>query len=130
LLCTECDARFAAAERIADYRGKLELPPTCPSCAGVLRPDVVLFGEMLPDRVLAGLAEMQRTRFDLIFSVGTSAIFGYISHFIYDAQTKGVPCVEINPGETEVSGDCSHRIRSGAAAALSAILAARPSGSA
>lgn len=122
LLCTKCAARFEAAQRIADYRGRIELPPVCPECSGVLRPDVVLFGETLPQRVLAGLAQVQGIRFDLVFSVGTSALFGYISHFIYDARYKGIPCVEINPGETEVSEECSHRIRGGAAEALSAIV--------
>ena len=42
LMCTACSFR----ETVEDFR-HLELPPLCPRCKTMLRPDVVLFGEML-----------------------------------------------------------------------------------
>jgi NAD-dependent deacetylase len=53
--------------------------------------------------------------------VGTSALFPYIIEPIEDARERGVPTVEINPVETEVSDLIEHKIRAGAAESLDAI---------
>jgi len=106
---------------VADYSGIRELPPHCPNCGGIVRPDVVLFGEMLPERKYRILQEQLNRGFDLIFSIGTSSIFPYISYPVIDASRKGVPSVEINPSDTEVSPYVSVKIHAGAAAALQAI---------
>src|SRR5262245_49251195 len=50
--CTRC--KFE--ESVTDYEG-FALPPVCPQCLGVLRPDVTLFGEKLPARQLATYRE-------------------------------------------------------------------------
>ena len=34
--------------KVPDYAG-LQIPPECPHCGGIMRPEVVLFGEALPD---------------------------------------------------------------------------------
>lgn len=116
LRCTQCDYRH----RVTTYDG-LALPPECPVCGAPIRPDVVLFGEMLPMPKLATLQEEVAHGFDLVFSVGTSSLFPYISEPVVAAQRLGVPTVEINPEETTVSAVVKYRIPSGAAAALGAI---------
>ena len=51
--CTRFGVRGARFEQsVTDYEG-FSLPPLCPHCRGVLRPDVTLFGERLPARQLA-----------------------------------------------------------------------------
>jgi NAD-dependent deacetylase len=116
LQCTRCDHR----ERREDYAG-MSLPPTCPACGAVVRPEVVLFEEMLPATKLNRLiAELQRG-FDAYFSVGTSSIFPYIAQPMLDAARRGLLTVEINPSETEISGLCELRFECGAVRALSAI---------
>jgi NAD-dependent deacetylase len=50
LFCTRCDFR----ERRSDYAG-MDIPPACPACGAVVRPDVVLFEEALPALKLARL---------------------------------------------------------------------------
>ena len=120
LLCTACTWRDDA---VADYGG-LDLPPSCPACGALVRPDVVLFGEMLPDAPLAELVAQLRAGFDIVFSVGTTSVFPYISRPVVVARMAGLPTVEINPGDTEVSSLVDYRLRGRASDTLEAIWAA------
>lgn len=119
LLCTACDWR----ETVADYSG-LGMPPACPRCRGLVRPDVVLFGEMLPTAGITELMAQLRTGFDIVFSVGTTSVFPYIAQPVVEARRAGIPTVEINPGDTEVSALVDYRLRGGAKDAFEAIWAA------
>jgi NAD-dependent deacetylase len=98
LVCTRCTAR----ERVEDFE---HLPPLprCSSCGAIVRPDVVLFDEYLSeDKVDVLYRELDRG-FDIIFTVGTSSMFAYITDPIWVARRCGTPSVEIDPGLTEVS---------------------------
>lgn len=113
LSCMRCDYRIV----VSDYSG-LEMPPRCPRCEAVIRPDVVLFGEMLPrSQLLRFRAELNRG-FDLVFSVGTTSVFPYIAEPVLRAAGDGKPTVEINPGESEVSRLVTHRLKTRAVTAL------------
>lgn len=81
----------------------MEIPPRCPACNGILRPDVVLFGEMLPTNELVTLEREMGRGFDLVVSVGTTSVFPYIAQPVISAKFMGKHTVEINPGITEVS---------------------------
>jgi NAD-dependent deacetylase len=116
LVCTKCDWR----SRINDY-SKIEIPPVCPECKAIVRPDVVFFGEMLPERKLAVLERELVRGFDIYFSIGTTSIFPYISQPILLAKQSGKPTVEINPGQTEISDIVGIKISLGAVCALEAI---------
>lgn len=116
LVCTACPWR----ERVADY-GALTIPPACPRCGAVVRPDVVLFGEMLPDEAVDRLERELATGFDAVFTIGTTSVFPYIAAPVSLARAKGVPTVEINPDESEVSDLVDIRIRAGARDALDAV---------
>jgi NAD-dependent deacetylase len=119
LLCTRCGHRW----RVESYAG-LPIPPTCPECGSLVRPEVVLFGEMLPmDRVRI-LQEQLARGFDAVFSIGTTSVFPYIAEPIIDARRRGGLTVEINPGASEVSHIVHHRLRMGAAAAMDALVRA------
>jgi NAD-dependent deacetylase len=116
LHCTRCAWRVV----VPDYSA-LELPPSCPDCGGLVRPAVVLFGEALPVDVTRRLFEELARGFDLVLSVGTTSAFPYIAEPMLAAARRGVPAVEINPGETEVSHVATHRLRVGAAEAFRAL---------
>lgn len=116
LRCVRCEF----AEVVADYT-HLAFPPRCPDCQGLLRPDVVLFGERLPERQLAVYETETRRGFDLVFSIGTTSVFPYIAAPVLDAHHFRKPSVEINPGDTDVSEFATVRLRLGAAPALAAI---------
>lgn len=114
--CTDCAYRTT----VESYDG-FALPPRCPKCGGVLRPDVILFGEALPARQVA-MYHAETTRgFDLVMSIGTTSVFPYIAAPVVDAYTRGNPAIEINPGDTDVSEFATIRLRVGAAVALDAI---------
>jgi len=113
LRCMEC----RHARTVPDYSG-LRIPPDCPVCGGVLRPDVVLFGEMLPETGLRRLEALLADGVDLVVSIGTTSVFPYISGPVWWADQVGVPSVEINPGDTEVSQLVSQRLRLRAAEAM------------
>lgn len=119
LECTRC----GSTEEVQDYSG-LEIPPRCPSCSGLVRPKVVLFGEMLPGDQIATLERELTRGFDIVFSIGTSSLFPYIAEPVVLARRMGRLAVEINPGRTPVSSVVTHRLGCGAVAGLEAIFAA------
>lgn len=117
--CTRC--RYA--QDVADYTAFSGVP-RCPDCGAVVRPAVVLFGERLPARQLGAYQVETGRGFDVVFSVGTTSVFPYISAPVLDAYHRRTPSVEINPGDTDVTEFVTVKLRLGAAAALDAIWAA------
>ena len=116
LRCTTC----AWTDRVADF-SRLTLPPKCPQCRGLVRPDVVLFGEPLPAEPFNRLEAELAAGFDVVFSIGTTAVFPYIARPVLLAKSEGKATVEINPGQTDLSDLVDFRIKSGARAALRAL---------
>jgi NAD-dependent deacetylase len=116
LVCTRCDYR----EIRADYEG-LEIPPICPQCGSMVRPEVVLFEELLATDKLRELSREVARGFDAYFTIGTTSVFPYIAEPIVDAARSGKLSVEINPEPTEVSEIVDIALRTGAIRALRAI---------
>jgi len=119
LVCTRCGHRW----RVKNYAG-LDIPPSCPECASLVRPEVVLFGEMLPFDRSKLLQEQLLRGFDAVFSIGTTSVFPYIAEPILDARRRGVLTVEINPSGSEVSHIVDYRLRAGAAEMMDALVCA------
>jgi NAD-dependent deacetylase len=119
LRCTGC----AWTDKVSDYT---HLPPLprCERCSGVVRPDVVLFEEMLPAGAVADLRRELLAGFDAVVSVGTSSLFPYISEPVLRAAAAGTPTAEINPADTDLSGFVALRVRERAAVALQRAFAA------
>ncbi|MFZ2973450.1 NAD-dependent deacylase [Ferribacterium limneticum] len=117
LECTECSHEEAAA----DLSGR-EVPPLCPQCGGVLRPKVVLFGEALPEEPLDRFIDAFQQGFDIVFTIGTSSIFPYITQPVVLAAGSGIPTVEINPARTMLTDIVDFYLPLGAAEAMTAIL--------
>jgi NAD-dependent deacetylase len=116
LHCTRC----AYTATVPDYSG-LDLPPGCPRCGALVRPRVVLFGEMLPPPAVQHLYTELDRGFDLVFSIGTTSVFPYIAGPVAQASQAGIPTVEINPGDTPVTRFVDYKLASGAAASLRAL---------
>jgi NAD-dependent deacetylase len=114
--CSQCSHR----ETVSTY-GHLSELPKCGECSAVLRPDVVLFNETLPEAAVREMNFQVRQGFDIVFSVGTTSVFSYISSPIEFARQRDKPTVEINPDATRVSGMVRYRLAMGAAEALDAI---------
>jgi NAD-dependent deacetylase len=116
LFCTACGARSTEP----DF-SKLRIPPRCHACGAIQRPDVVLFGELLPTAAVARYQQQLDQGFDMLFAIGTNAIFPYIHEPVMDAPRLGCVTVEINPDETVLSSAVSYRLATGAVHALRAI---------
>ena len=114
--CMRCGKPADTADR--------QVPPRCAHCGGVVRPAVVLFGEQLPAAAIERLYDELDTGFDIVFIIGTTAVFPYIAEPVLSAARKGVPTVEINPARTRLSGSVTWHLPVGAAQAMTAICAA------
>ena len=117
LRCMKCLWRC----KVKDYSQITQIPPLCPECKGVTRPEVVFFGEMLPDYECQALSEELAQGFDIYFSIGTTSVFPYIQQPIIEASRLKRTTIEINPAQTEVSHLVDIKINSGAAVALDKI---------
>jgi NAD-dependent deacetylase len=74
------------------------IPPEC-ECGGILRPDVVWFGESLRERDLRQAFEDSRSC-DLMIVVGTSAVVQPAASMPVVAKEAGAIVIEVNPDET------------------------------
>ena len=115
VLCTACEHRST----VEDYSHLAPLP-LCPDCGAPLRPDVVLFGELLPRKKVETLERELLRGFDVVFSIGTTSVFPYIARPVVEARMKRKATVEINPGETLISGEVDVKLEMGAAEACEA----------
>jgi NAD-dependent deacetylase len=69
--------------------------PRCERCGGLLRPDVVWFGEPLPAAALQAAVEAARQA-QVFFSIGTSGIVQPAASLPYAAKNRGALLIEIN----------------------------------
>lgn len=91
LVCLECDF---FTEDTPGYL--LKLPPTCPNCRSVLKPDFVFFGEGIPrEAYVRSMEAMADTQ--LLLIIGTSGEVSPANQLPYIAKRNGAAIVEINP---------------------------------
>jgi NAD-dependent deacetylase len=76
--------------------------PRCTYCGGLIRPDVVWFGEILPEDVFQAAVEAA-SRCELFFAVGTSAVIFPAAGLPLTARNHGAYLVEINTERTDIS---------------------------
>jgi len=102
--------------------------PTCPKCGSVIRPRIVMFEEMLPRQVLMQFEEEfdNGNGFDMVFSIGTSAMFPYITGPVLMSIHCGKTTVAINPEAGELSHRVGYHLPLGAAEALTRLDSALP----
>ena len=107
----------AAVTGIADVR-----VPRCPVCGGILRPDVVYFGETVPVRVFA---EAERLLADAgaLLLAGTSLAVNTGVRLLHRAQRRGIPVAVINRGPTAADAVADPRLEAGTTEALTALAA-------
>lgn len=84
-----------------------DVPPRCPHCSDLLRPDVVWFGEALPEReLMEAFAAAQQC--DVFIAAGTSAIVQPAASLPLLAARSGAVLVEVNPQETPLTGEADY----------------------
>ncbi|GAB6196532.1 NAD-dependent deacylase [Lysobacter xanthus] len=106
--CIDCAARQVPDPILAAYapgdEGRREPPPRCDACGGAFRPDVVWFGEALPDEAWnAGVEALHRA--ERVVVVGTSGLVQPAASLPRLARELGRPVLEINPVPSGVTAD-------------------------
>ena len=79
-----------------------ESVPRCERCNGMLRPDVVWFGESLPRAELESAVNSARTC-QVFFSIGTSGVVQPAAALAHAARNKGSVVVEVNAEPTPLT---------------------------
>lgn len=87
---------------------------TCPECSGAMRPNVVWFGEELPQDIFAA-AEQAAMSCDVMIVAGTSAEVYPAAGLPYTAKRYGSVIVEVNPNRTAFSAE-AHYVLTGTSA--------------
>jgi NAD-dependent deacetylase len=95
--CIQCGTTYGD-----DILPDNELPPICTRCGGLIRPDVVWFGEFLPQDEWEA-AEKAALDCDIFFSLGTSGIVYPAASIPQAARQAGAYIIEINPEATPIS---------------------------
>jgi NAD-dependent deacetylase len=108
---------------VASWQDTGDVPPKCPNCGGLLRPDVVWFEEPLPE------AEVERattasTTCDVFFSIGTSTVVYPAAALPFEALRTGATVVEINPQPTPLTLLAQFNLPDAAGVALPALMKA------
>lgn len=104
--CITCGAVYT----LSDTHIKSSLKDACDDCGDPLRPDVVLFGEIIPPDGFRRAVE-HAEGCDLCFVIGTSAIVYPAAALPEVARAAGAYTVEINPERTPLSELCDEVIQ-------------------
>jgi NAD-dependent deacetylase len=92
--CTSCFNSFETEELIVEFL-KNQTIPRCPECDGVLKPNIVLFGEQLPSQtVRAAIATLDEA--DLLVVAGSSLQVTPAATFPIPALNRGAKLIIIN----------------------------------
>jgi NAD-dependent deacetylase len=101
--CLGCGAVAPMAEVFAEARRSGV--PLCRSCGGLLKPDVVLFGEMLPPAFEEGASDVSQA--DLLIVLGSSLEVYPVADLVPSAKAMGATVVLVNrdPGPYDQLAD-------------------------
>ncbi|MCS7010408.1 MAG: NAD-dependent deacylase [Anaerolineales bacterium] len=100
-----------------------ETPPRCVACGGMLRPDVVWFGEFLP-RLEWERARSAAETCQVFFSIGTSGVVEPAASLPFIAKRQGALIVEINLEATPLTPSADYSLRGKAGEILPALVRA------
>jgi len=120
VVCLGCGMRYPLAKMIARLERDQE-PPDCESCHGILKPDGVFFGELLPEKVLTE-ATLRSKNCDLFIVIGSSLVVAPAAYMPSYAIHSGAKLVIINLGSTHMDGEATVLIRAKAGEAMSQII--------
>ncbi len=99
------------------------VPPRCPRCGGRVRPDVVWFGEMLPQAALHQALEATQCC-DLFLCVGTSTVVEPAASLPFEALRGGAVVIEVNAHTTPLTPHATHVLSGPAGVMLPQLVAA------
>ncbi|MBN2438861.1 MAG: NAD-dependent deacylase [Deltaproteobacteria bacterium] len=119
--CLGCGKRYPIAE-ILQGSGESEEVPVCGSCTGILKPDVIFFGETLPEKTLKE-ATGRANRCDLLIVVGSSLVVYPAAYLPLYAKQAGAGLVIVNLSATPADNIADVVIHASAGEVMGKILA-------
>jgi NAD-dependent deacetylase len=122
--CASCGLPYSGAlPPMAEPTLEVE-PPVC-GCGGLIRPDIVWFGEPLPDGPWQRAVEATEAA-DVMVVVGTSAIVYPAAGLAELALSRGTAVIEVNPEVTPLTRNATISLRESASQALPGLLQRLP----
>jgi NAD-dependent deacetylase len=120
LRCLDCHEAYRLEDILAKPRPADDVP-ACERCRGILKPDVVFFGESLPPETLSQ-ATYHACNCDLLMVVGSSLVVYPAAYMPMYAKNAGARLVIINRDDTPYDGSADVVINHSAGEAMSGIL--------
>jgi NAD-dependent deacetylase len=120
LRCMTCDARYPMEEMVDKYRTREDIP-SCEDCGGILKPDVIFFGELLPEITLKQ-ATLHATSCDLFIVIGSSLVVYPAASIPIYAKDSGARLVIINHTPTACDASAHVLIHNSAGEVMEKIL--------
>jgi NAD-dependent deacetylase len=119
--CLECDTAYGldAVDELFDERGVA----LCSACGGAVKPDVVLFGELLPEEAMAGATELAEGA-DLMLCVGSSLAVHPVAGLPQLTLSRGGSLAIVTKGETPYDREAELKLDGEIDAELAALVAA------
>jgi NAD-dependent deacetylase len=99
LVCLDCRNSYPI-EIVKQNFPSPDHVPTCAACRGILKPDVILFGEALPQHTLMR-ASQEAQSCDLLIVIGSSLVVYPAAYMPLYAKRSGAGIVIINNEPTE-----------------------------
>jgi NAD-dependent deacetylase len=93
---------FTEDLEIGSWKDNGESPPRCPRCGGMVRPDIVWFGEMLPVEAYREAQQAAR-RSEVFFSIGTSGVVQPAAGLPHFASENDATVITINLEVQEIA---------------------------
>jgi len=93
------------------------LPPVCPDCGGLIKPDFIFFGEGIPPRAYQRCEE-EAEKADVWLVVGTTGEIMPASMFPIEAQRKGAAIIEVNLHPSAYTGSITDIFLQGKAGSI------------
>jgi len=118
--CSGCGNRYELA-RVLELLAAAEAP-ACPACGGILKPDVVFFGELLPPEAIDRAYELAR-RARLLLVVGSALEVYPVARLPLETIGTGGELAIVNRGRTAFDSEASLRIDSSAGEFLPQVVA-------
>jgi NAD-dependent deacetylase len=122
--CDRCGTPFTAELPAMPEPVEVIDPPRC-GCGGLIRPDVVWFGEGLPDDAWDKSVQAVSDA-DVVIVVGTSSVVYPAAGLPEAALANGIPVIEVNPQPTPLSEAATVVVRETSATALPRLLQRLP----
>ncbi|WP_457552741.1 SIR2 family NAD-dependent protein deacylase [Desulfobacula sp.] len=95
LVCLDCRSKYKISEIDLNV-----LPPRCEKCNGILKPDVIFFGEAIPEPAQTDSFN-EAKKADCFILIGTTGMVAPANMIPPKAKSNGAQLIEINPYPSE-----------------------------